>query len=75
MHDSYAPDDPKKKIFVDAVLELMGDKHEIGIFNSAVELGGWESNGYEFLYDFAMAAIGNANLDITEEQPANCEAD
>ncbi len=57
-YDPFAPDDPNKKVFVDAILEKIKDKHgEVGMFNSAIELDGWDSNGYEFLYDFAMAVL------------------
>lgn len=62
--DPYAPDDPKKKVYVDTVLEMIQDKYgEVGMFNSAIELDGWDCNGYNFLYDFAMAAIGASKKD------------
>ena len=54
----FAPDEPHKKEYVDRILKSLEEKHgEVGMFNSAIELDGWDSNGYEFLYDFAKAVI------------------
>lgn len=54
----FEPDEPHKQIYVDVILDSIKDKHgEVGMFNSAIELGGWDSNGYEFLYDFAIAVL------------------
>ena len=59
-YDPYAPDEPHKKQYVDAILVMLEhrDKH-VQVFSSAIELD-WNDNGYEFLYDFAIA-VAEAN--------------
>lgn len=53
--DCYAPDEPHKKEYVDAILVIMEHRNKcVGVFNSAIELD-HNDNGYEFLYDFALA--------------------
>ncbi len=54
----FDPDEPHKKEYVDNILKAFEDKRgEVGVFNSAIELCPWNGNGYEFLYDFAMAVL------------------
>ena len=53
--DCFAPDEPHKKEYVDAILVMMEHRDkDVSLFNSAIELD-YNDNGYEFLYDFAMA--------------------